>query len=164
MRSTTIGLAVIAAFFATGCALTGPPITLTGSPADLELMVGEWDGRYTGGPGGRSGTIVFTLAAGEDHAHGDVLMIPQGAERGYYRYPGHEPTESSSQILSISFVSAAGGTVRGSLDRYWDPEAKCAAFATFHGTLRQDVMEGTFTTSCDGRLHSGGRWRVTRRR
>jgi hypothetical protein len=49
-----------------------------GVPGSLDALAGDWFGireRRTD----RRGTIVFTIVAGEDHAHGDVLMSPQGA-------------------------------------------------------------------------------------
>jgi hypothetical protein len=141
-----------------------PPIALGGTPADLEQLVGEWEGEYTGGPHGRSGSIVFTLAAGEDHAHGDVLMVPQGAERGYSPYPGRPTSDELPQVLTIRFVNSHDGRVTGSLERYWDPDARCAASAAFRGIVSGYVMEGTFTSACDdGRVPALGRWKVRRR-
>jgi hypothetical protein len=137
---------------------------LDGSPADLERLAGAWEGEYAGGPHGRSGTIVFTLAAGEDHAHGDVLMIPEGSERGYSPYPGRTLPDQAPQVLTIRFVGANDGRVTGSLDRFWDPDSRCGAFATFRGTVSGPVMEGTFTSQCvDGRAPVTGRWKVRRR-
>ena len=165
MRIAATGVAVLLTVWSYGCALA-PPIELEGPPADLERLVGQWEGRYTGGRDSRSGRIAFTLVAGEDHAHGDVLMIPEGSERGYSRYPGRsvEPSEQFSQILTIRFVRASGGSVSGSLDPYWDPDAHCTAYATFRGSVRDNVMQGTFTSTCDnGLVPAMGRWKVVRR-
>lgn len=164
MRTIVAGLLALLAVPFVGCALA-PPIVLDASPADLERLVGEWEGQYSGGRYGRSGSIVFTLAAGEDHAHGDVLMIPEGSERGYSRYPGMDATRQLSQVLTIRFARAHGGGVTGSMDRYWDSDAKCATDTTFAGSVNGNVMEGTFTSTCDNGLVSvTGRWKVIRRR
>jgi hypothetical protein len=166
MRIAAIGVAALLTLGSYGCA-PALPIALEGPPADLERLVGEWEGRYMGARHSRSGSIAFTLVAGENHAHGDVLMIPEGAERGYSRYPGRglEPSTSSSQTLTIRFVRASGGSVTGSLDPYWDPDGRCTAYATFRGSVRGDLMEGTFTSTCDnGLVPAMGRWKVVRRR
>lgn len=59
---------------------------LQGSPPSVIALAGEWDGIYT--KRHRAKWIVwFKLIAGEDHAHGDVLMTPRGRMEPYYRYP-----------------------------------------------------------------------------
>jgi len=165
MRILTAGLATWVLAWQVGCALA-PPIVLESTPGDLEQLVGTWEGRYTGARNGRSGNIAFELVAGEDHAHGDVLMIPDGAERGYMRYPGwpQDTYESLSQTLTIRFVRVQGGGINGSLDPYWDSDARCTTYATFRGSVHGNVMEGTFTSHCDnGALPIGGQWKVVRR-
>ena len=37
--------------------------------------------RYVNPDAGRGGSIVFTLATGEQHAHGDVIMVPRGTNQ-----------------------------------------------------------------------------------
>ena len=75
-----------------GCASLSPPIRLEATPASLEQLAGEWYGDYVGDdPQARRGTIVFKLVWGEDHAHGDVLMIPAGSTRAYEKYRGDQP-------------------------------------------------------------------------
>jgi hypothetical protein len=165
MRILAIWLTAVVVAWQTGCAPV-PPIVLQGSGADLQQLVGQWEGRYSGAPNGRSGSIAFTLLAGEDHAHGDVLMIPEGAERGYSQYPGLplDDHERFSQILTIQFVRVQGGGISGTMEPYWDPDTKCTTSARFRGTVRGDVMEGTFTTGCGPRGRSvEGRWKVVRR-
>ena len=49
------------------------------SDFDLNPLLGEWHGEYNGSETGRSGTIAFTLRAGEANASGNVVMIPQSA-------------------------------------------------------------------------------------
>jgi hypothetical protein len=165
MRIAAIGVAALLTVWNYGCGMA-LPIALDGPPADLGRLVGQWEGRYMGARHSRSGSIAFTLVAGEDHAHGDVLMIPAGAERAYSRYPGRtlEPSAQFSQILTIRFVRASGGSVSGSLDPYWDPDGKCTAYTTFRGSVGDNVMQGTFTSTCDnGLVPAMGRWKVVRR-
>lgn len=155
-----------------GCAGVSPPIQLESPPADVEALVGEWAGEYEApGMAGRSGSIMFTLVAGEDHAHGDVLMTPAGSNRGYGRYPGRDPFgrwedfRAPMEVLTIHFVRLDRRLVSGALDPYWDPDRECWATTTFAGELVEHTIAGTFrtrfsTTSRD----MEGRWQVTRRR
>jgi len=80
-RLTTIVLAVAGvAASAVGCASRPPEIELTSSDFDLNPLVGEWRGDYSNPETGRSGTIAFTLRAGESSASGKVVMIPGKAD------------------------------------------------------------------------------------
>lgn len=161
------GLAV-AALFGAGCAYLSP-VTLDATPADLELLVGEWHGEYESKALGRSGSIEFKLLAGEAQAHGDVLMIPKGAARAYQPSYGTYPNEPSpdpfrSRALTIRFVRAYGGSISGDLDPYWDPDSNCQAHSTFSGRLEVGKMDGTFTTylACNG-TEATGTWKMTRK-
>jgi hypothetical protein len=152
-----------------GCASAVPPITLQGAPSDLQSLVGEWQGEYTSPTTGRSGLIWFTLIAGEDHAHGDVMMTPRGQEP-YSRYgPGQAPTQDQrrrpTQFLSVRFVRASDGRLSGTLDPYWDPDCQCNALTTFRGRLSEDTIEGTFAIRLErGAGESNGRWTASRKR
>ena len=107
---------------AASCA-SAPPIPLRASPSSLQALVGEWDGTYTSRDTGRSGSLWFKLIAGEDHAHGDVLMTPRGRTDSYHRYPPSgwpstgRPT-GLTEVLAIQFAHAADGTVDGRLEPY----------------------------------------------
>ncbi|HYN10933.1 MAG TPA: hypothetical protein VES67_26355 [Vicinamibacterales bacterium] len=167
MRRLICGLAVVV--LTSGCASFSPPIRLDTTPADAEILAGEWHGNYLAeDPPGRRGTIVFKLVAGEDHAHGSVLMIPEGSTRAYERYHGDAPVSSRqaaapSQVLTIRFVRAADGEVTGQLDPYWDPDRECPATTTFRGAIGDGVIAGTFTTRLGtGVTEATGRWRVVR--
>lgn len=154
-----------------GCTFVAPAVPVQGTPAALELLSGEWWGEYVGDrEHDRRGTIAFKLIAGEDHAHGDVLMVPRDTVRPYEPYrddeSGRRTAEpvSASRVLSIRFVAAGDGFVRGALDPYWDPDRRTEATATFRGRLRGDTIEGTFTTTyADGTPATGGRWTVARK-
>ena len=75
----------------------------------------------------RTGTITFTVLAGEDHAHGDVLMVPDGASGMSRRYPPYEPpppawaVEHLPQTIAFWLVRLDGRVVSGSTEQYWDP-------------------------------------------
>lgn len=163
-------LAVVVISVSWSCAYNPPVVGIEGSRADLELLAGEWQGEYTGGPRGRCGSIWFKLVAGEDHAHGDVLMIPEGSDRPYQPYrheapgPGDRVFERSPRVLTIRFVRAAAGTVSGTLDPYWDPDRQCQASTTFRGFVRAGTIEGTFSSICEGGVgYTTGRWKATRK-
>lgn len=151
-----------------GCAFNPPPIPLDARTADLERLAGKWSGRYERPNSGRSGTIEFDLVYGEDHAHGDVVMVPGGSRRPYRSWREGGLTEGGAadvRQLTIRFVAVEGGEVSGDLDVYRDPDCDCRAYTRFVGRLRGDVVEGTFvtrTSEAAGPLH--GTWRVTRKR
>jgi hypothetical protein len=146
------------------CASTPPAVPIEGTPADLSALAGHWEGEYSSQATGRLGSIVFDLVAGEDHAHGDVLMIPRGSSDHYRpRTAGEGPAPAgASQLLTIRFVKAEKGKVSGTLDPYWDPDCSCEVTTTFVGRVRGDTVEGTFTSErTAGRVF--GTWKATRR-
>ena len=165
-------LGILTAVLSWSCTYIAPPIRLQGSPADLERLAGEWWGEYVGDRDhGRRGTITFKLIAGENHAHGDVLMVPEGDNRPYRPYQAGEFTAQppdvthTTPVLSIRFANVFDGSVAGVVDPYWDPDRKTEATATFRGRLADNVIEGTFTTRyANGAAETGGRWKVTRKR
>jgi len=152
------------------CGYVLPAIRLTGRAADLEALVGEWSGHYeSDAPYARSGTIWFKLAAGEDHAHGDVRMVPEGFTRGYERYrggpgpAGHE-FPPASESLAIRFVRAENNQVNGVLEPYWDPDRECQARTSFRGRIEGKTIVGTFVSIYARPLpETTGVWKVTRR-
>ena len=165
VRRLIFGLTIV--LIASGCAAMSPPIRMDASRGDTEVLAGEWYGSYAGDDrGGRRGTIVFKLVAGEDHAHGSVLMIPEGSTRAYERYHGDAPIlegQVRSQMLSIRVVHAGDGVVTGALDTYWDWDRDCPATTTFRGAINDGVIVGTFTTSFGaGVAEATGRWTISR--
>jgi hypothetical protein len=150
-----------------GCSSTPAAVPIEGAPAELSALAGRWEGEYDSPATGRLGSIVFDLTAGEDHAHGDVLMIPSGSTTPYGRVPrtGGEPASPgpTSQLLTIRFVKAEAGKVSGTLDPYWDPSCSCEVTTTFVGEVRGDAISGTFSSTRNaGRVF--GTWKVTRKR
>jgi hypothetical protein len=158
-----IGMALAASVLACG---PTPPIQLGGSPADVEALAGEWTGAYTSRDSSREGTIWFKLVAGEDHAHGDVLMTPRDQSEAYARLKSGElpGRRDAPQFLSIRFVAISRGEVRGSLEPYWDPECECEARTEFQGRQYENTFEGTFVTRLTRGGTKEGRWTATRNR
>jgi len=163
---------ISAVLLGVGCTHLSPPVRMDAAPADMEALVGKWSGEYSGdGVNARHGSISFILAAGEDHAHGDVLMIPAGSKRAYERYRGGEPTTpvrdfpQPPEVLSIRFVRAVNGAISGTLDPYWDPDRQCQAWTTFRGYVIENTIQGTFASTYARPLaEATGHWRVERAR
>lgn len=124
MRSSTaaFGFAVLAS-----ACVPMPPVALDATPADLEILAGEWAGKYESAALGRRGSIEFKLKGGTEEARGDVLMVPSGRRTPYqaqaYEDGQHARSMPASEILTINFIRASDGSIAGRLDRYWDPDA-----------------------------------------
>ncbi|MGB2716571.1 MAG: hypothetical protein WBC51_20475 [Vicinamibacterales bacterium] len=150
-----------------GCATTGPPIPVTASRAEFDALVGEWDGTYSSRDTRRSGSIWFKLIAGEDHAHGDVLMTARDRQMAFTRNRPDPRSQArpdgATQVLSIRFVRAADGMVDGRLEPYWDPDCECEARTIFRGRLLENRLEGTFTTRLASGLEAIGVWSASKR-
>jgi hypothetical protein len=156
------------AIFASGC-VPMPPVALDATPADLEILAGEWAGEYESAALGRRGSIEFTLKAGTNEARGDVLMVPSGRGTPYRPQPYDEGQHlrgmPASEILTINFIRASDGSITGRLDRYWDPDRNCFADTTFNGRVALGVVEGTFKTTFDcGAGAATGTWTATKKR
>ena len=150
------------ALSATGCASGAPPETeVFSSDFDLNPLLGEWHGEYTNPEAGRSGTIAFTLRAGESSASGKVVMIPGKADS----LASAEAMARS--VINIKFMRKEGNKVTGTLDPYRDPQCDCTVTTNFEGSFTDArTIEGTFTTvpSRTGTNVTGGKWKVTRLR
>ncbi len=147
------------------CASKPPGIEMSSSDFDLNPLLGEWHGEYKGSETGRSGTIAFTLRAGEANASGKVVMIPQSA--GAQAAVVDPSLAARRQVLTIHFVRKEGGNVIGTLDPYGNPECMCQVNTTFQGKFTDArTIEGTYTTvpSKAGTGVTRGTWKVTRLR
>ena len=158
-----IGLVVLAA----GCAPM-PTVALDATPADLEILAGEWAGEYESAALGRRGSIEFKLKAGTDEAHGDVLMAPRGSRTPYQSRPYHDaqrpPATPSFELLTIRFIRATNGSIIGRLDRYWDPDRNCFANTAFNGYVGLGTVEGTFKTTFEcGAGDATGTWHASKK-
>jgi hypothetical protein len=166
MRSTAAAFGF--AIFVSGCAPM-PAVDLDATPADLEILAGEWAGEYESAALGRRGNIEFKLEGGTNEARGDVLMVPSGRRTPYQprAYDEAQPAHGmpSFEILTINFVRASDGSISGKLDRYWDPDRNCFADTTFNGHIGLGVVEGTFKTTFDcGAGVATGTWIATKKR
>lgn len=158
----------LGAVLVSGACLAMPPVQLEVTPADYDKLVGEWRGEYASAALGRRGQIEFKLVAGEYKASGDVVMTPVGSDRPYapstLQHQGDGRIPGDPQMLTISFVRAMGGTIRGQLDRYWDPDRNCDAYTVFQGRFADETIEGTFSTTwACGAGEATGTWKVRRR-
>jgi hypothetical protein len=150
-----------------GCASHPPGTEVSASDFDLNPLVGEWRGTSNNPQTGRTGTIAFTLRAGESAASGNVVLIPRPdslltpAEREMVTNVG-TPGRS---VLKITFIRKEGGNLSGTLDPYRDPECACTVITTFQGSFKDaSTIEGTFSTvpSQPGGTVTGGTWKMTR--
>ena len=146
-----------------------PPVAIDATPADLEILAGEWAGEYESAALGRRGSIEFKLKGGTNEARGDVLMVPSGRRTPYQPRPydegQHARAMESTEILTINFIRASDGSLAGRLDRYWDPDRNCFADTTFNGRVALGVVEGTFKTTFDcGAGAATGTWTATKKR
>ncbi len=152
--------AALAASLLLSCAYQPPAVPISGDPASIAALVGEWSGSYAGRESGRSGRIFFRLASDADSAYGDVLMAPQGLEHAVAE--GRDPT-SPPPLLPIRFVRAEGEVIYGQLAEYHDPECGCRLKTTYTGRIAGDEIKGTFTTlHIDTGVRHGGTWQVIR--
>lgn len=166
-RTAVIAIALITIGSQAACRTTAPSVQVLAPRAELASLVGEWVGEYSSAESGRSGSIVFRLAAGADSATGDVVMTPRGSGEplSANEPPGGGVTRPSPQPLRIRFVRLESGAVSGTLEPYQDPELGIRLSTIFTGTLDGDSIRGTFTTTSGGELSRAqhGQWHATRR-
>lgn len=160
-----VAIAVSAVLTVAACGGTPPPVPVIADQADVRLLAGEWVGEYGSAETGRAGSIIFTLDAAEDHAHGDVLMGP--ANRAWSDVDRSaapvRPEPTDGQVLSIRFVRAEGNRVSGILEPYTDPACGCLVRTEFVGRLQGDTVAGTFEIRhLTGGSPRTGQWRVVR--
>jgi hypothetical protein len=158
VRTIVFGVAATAV---AGCASAPRSFPVVG---EAELLAGVWQGEFTSGKAGRSGTIHFELKAGQDSAYGDVIMIPETWDRGNRpptEYPA--PPVETPELVGIRFVRVADGQVRGTLTPYYDAACECTVSTIFDGALKRDRIEGSYRTLYSpGGTESVGKWKVKR--
>src|SRR3982751_4770358 len=126
MRASLI-IAAGSLISAVACTSRAPEIGVSSSDFDLNPLVGEWRGNYSSAQTGRTGTIAFTLRAGEGSASGNVVMIPRAdslltpAERESVS----NVSSAGRTVLKIHFLRKEGGNLSGTLDPYQDPDCDC---------------------------------------
>ncbi len=162
MRVALVG----ALMLSTACALRPAPVPVSGPVSDVQSLVGQWAGEYRSVETGRSGSILFTLEAGTDTAHGDVVMVAREQDMTYDdALRVATMRQAANQVLTIRFVRVVGGVVTGTIDPYPDPaNSGCDLNTVFRGTLSGNRITGTFRTQHvghDSPLQTGTWW-VTR--
>jgi hypothetical protein len=167
MKSLAHLFAAAGAVSLMACASHPPGTEVSSSDFDLNPLVGEWRGSSTNAQTGRTGTIAFTLRAGESAASGNIVLIPRPdslltpAERELVENVG----SAARSVLKINFIRKEGGNLSGTLEPYRDPDCACPVTTTFQGSFRDArTIEGTFSTvpSQPGGGVTGGTWKVTR--
>jgi hypothetical protein len=152
-------LVTLAAATVLGCSSNPKPISMMGSPEDINLMVGSWIGTYASDAGDRSGTIQFELEKDVETASGRVVMY-------FGEIDPSRPAEQQdvrSLRLAISFIQLGSGYVSGRLTPYLDPTCECMIETLFQGKLEGDTIEGTFSShGVNEDLHRVGTWSVNR--
>ena len=153
-NATLIAIAV-----ATACGYHMPPVEVQGPENAVAVLAGEWSGSYWSVESGRSGSIQFSLEAGQDTAFGDVLMVPEEPARTQERLADRPMSER----IPIAFVRIDRDRVVGTLAPYRDPECGCRLRTTFSGTVQGDTLRGTFSSRhIEGGRTTTGQWRAVR--
>jgi hypothetical protein len=111
MTSHTSALCLALLGLTAACSGGQPPVPVVGQEADISRLTGQWLGDYSSAETGRSGSIIFTLAAGSDSATGDVVMTPQFARATTGQAAGQPAAPPVSPSINIRFVRVSGGQV-----------------------------------------------------
>jgi hypothetical protein len=163
MRVALFGVLMLS----TACALRPSPVPVSGPVSAVQALVGQWSGEYRSPETGRSGSILFTLDAGSDTAHGDIVMVARDPGMTYDdALRVATMRQAANQVLTIRFVRVNGSTVSGTIDPYPDPDphGNCELLTVFRGTLAGNRISGTFRTNHVGHDAPAqtGTWWVTR--
>ena len=177
MRAARLGI-ILAAALAPACSSSpkspSPSIGLGGEKKSLKALDGRWEGTYTNPVYNRTGSIVFEVFSGGEEAHGDILMVPPGAQEPLHpsaRQPSASETlRTMPRVLEISFVQATGDEIQGSVGPFEDPQCQCDGHAVFRGRISGDTMQGTFYVEYldssgnpdPGKPRVEGTWKMTR--
>ena len=164
MRASILG-SLAAAFTLAACSSPQfTPIQLQGDPMSIAALAGAWVGEYSGGAGGRAGSISFNLRSGSDSLFGEVTMTdPTGqAIRAADAAEIHRMHVRTPQNLRIDFVAVHSDSLRGTLEPYTSPDCGCVVGTTFIGHRSANEIRGTFETRSGGQLRAQGTWAVKR--
>jgi hypothetical protein len=163
-RAIALMLAVLVGN-AIACHRSTPGIELRSSDFDLDPLVGQWRGDFISTQPGRTGTIAFTLRAGESAAAGNVVLFQKPDSLLTPEEREMMANVPERTVLRISFIRKEGGDVNGSLDPYQDPECACTVTTHFQGRFTNPTtIEGSYTTvrAKPGSDIIRGQWKVTR--
>ena len=153
------------AIAAVGCRYRPQPVPVWGQPGDIMQLAGEWEGEYSSHDSHRTGSITFMITARGDSAFGDVLMpVPKGEEgpRPVDLGQAHFAHARAADLLSVQFVTISGGRVQGELEPYIAPDCECVVRTVFTGTLKGNVVSGSYLTITQWGGRQEGQWRVER--
>src|SRR2546430_3957423 len=88
-------------------------VPVGGTAGEVAALAGQWEGSYSSASTGRSGSISFTLSAGNDSAFGDVIMIPRGWGRPLQAWNGQASAVPDPPArpagLAVNILRAGGG-------------------------------------------------------
>ncbi len=147
---------LIAATLVVSATTTAQSAPVEGERAAIDRFAGEWVGSYECPETGRSGTLLFRLAAGADSVAATVWMVPRATDAN--------PAPDAIP-LTVHHVAIEGPSFWGSLERYDDPEWELPLDTEFGGVLTGDgYVEGYFR-SAGTRIDTVpqcGRWWATR--
>jgi hypothetical protein len=152
---------------AAACASSPEPVPVVAEPGELAQLAGEWSGYYDSPAVDRHGSIVFVIEAGRDTAYGEVTMVPSGWKQplGPYQDPAAAARVAPRpETLLIRFVRIERGVVNGTMEPYRDPDCGCAVYTTFKGLVKDDLIEGTFTSRPGHGAAYKGTWLVRRKK
>lgn len=163
-RAFALTLALVATTSA-ACARSTPGIELRSSDFDLDPLVGQWRGDFISTQPGRTGTIAFTLRAGESAASGSVVLFQKPDSLLTPEEREMMANVPDRTVLKIHFVRKEGGSLSGALDPYHEAECDCTVTTNFQGTFTNPTtIEGDYTTvrAKPGTDIIRGKWKVTR--
>ena len=136
-----------------------PPVPVQGRPDDVEVLSGEWSGRYWSKATGRHGTIRFSLPEHANTGSGEVEMTFSPSLHLLRDVSATDELDPQpSTVIDITLVRVEGGRVRGTMAPYWDPDCDCRARTVFEGKIVGDRITGTFSTqraSSDRKILTG---------
>ena len=145
------------------------PLSKVGeAKVDMTALAGKWEGEYSSAATRRSGKVSLDLTSTADRATGGILMHPSASEHPSMVPPGKTTyaQERRPKVipLSIDFVEAGGGQIKGDVTPYEDPLFNNETMhTTFEGTVTGNRMQGTFTVKVgDSGDSYTGTWWATR--
>jgi hypothetical protein len=184
LNTSKLKILMVGAIYALviGCATTS---TTTSNPlasigkvkgVDVEKLAGKWEGEYTSSITQRSGAVIFDLTkTSSGHALGRItkteyVTSTTKEKRGATHKsigPKHKTvpvTKTSKQEtpLSIDFMGLEGDKISGEVTPHYDPKFNATVFTTYEATLKDNRMEGTFTTRIgqNGNSYTGSWWTI----
>jgi hypothetical protein len=165
-RALTVAALVVALGAGCGIQTSAGPVPVEGARAAVDSLSGDWEGTYRASGASRHGILRFSLRPGADTAYGEVEITFARALRLYGDPPEENLPRSPCSVIDIALVRIDAGTIRGTLEPYYDPDCECRTLTVFEGRLTQaGRVEGTFTSrpAADGPVQLSGSWEADRR-